>query len=95
MRKKIIGIILLTLGLIVFPIKTNAELSCDRSLEYIVTNIGQQCVPLNGTTYRMKLYTATLNGSPIKTYCIEPVLREGSGVNRCLRRIDPTSNANA
>ena len=94
MRKKIIGIILLTLGLIVFPIKTNAELSCDRSLEYIVTNIGQQCVPLNGTTYRMKLYTATLNGSPIKTYCIEPVLREGSGVNRCLRRIDPTSNAN-
>lgn len=94
MRKKIVGIMLLTLSLIVFPTKANAELSCDRSVEYNITTVDQQCIQLNGLAYRMNLYTATLNGSPIKTYCIDPVLRNGSGVNRCVRRIDPSSNAN-
>ena len=94
MRKKIVGIMLLTLSLIVFPTKTNAELSCDRSVQYNVTTVDKQCIQLNGIAYRMNLYTATLNGSPIKTYCIDPVLRNGSGVNRCVRRIDPSSNAN-
>ena len=93
MRKKIAGIILLTLSLIIFPTKTNAELSCDRSLEYVITTTGSQCVQLNGAVYNMNLYTATLNGTPIKTYCIDPVLKNGSGVNRCVRRIDPSSNA--
>lgn len=94
MRKKIVGIMLLTLSLIVFPTKANAELSCDRSVEYNITTVDQQCIQLNGIAYRMNLYTATLNGSPIKTYCIDPILRNGSGVNRCVRRIDPSSNAN-
>ena len=95
MRKKVIGITLLLFSLIIFPTRTNAELTCDRSVAYNVSLDSRQCVMLNGNrSYRMNLYTASVNGTPIKTYCIDPALRNGSGVNRCVRRIDPSSNAN-
>ena len=95
MRKRILQLFILITSFMLFPNVSQAELTCDPNVTYNIQKTSCELLPLNGGyTYGMSLYTTTLNGSNIKTYCIEPALKSGVGANHCVRRIDPTNSSN-
>ena len=95
MRKNVLKLFILVASFMLFPSMSQAELTCDPNVTYNIQKTSCELLPLNGGyTYGMSLYTTTLNGSNIKTYCIEPALKSGVGANHCVRRIDPTNSSN-
>ena len=82
MRKRILQLFILITSFMLFPNVSQAELTCDPNVTYNIQKTSCELLPLNGGyTYGMSLYTTTLNGSNIKTYCIEPALKSGVGAN--------------
>ena len=94
MKKNLIVVLTFLIMFLIFPSNSKAELVCDRNIVYNVQKTSCELLQLNGLVYGMNLYNTTLNGSSIKTYCIDPTLKSGTGDNRCVRRIDPSDSSN-
>ena len=91
MRKKVLSLLFVLLGILLFPSITNAELSCN--VTYNIVKDGCSVMDLSGTQYGMNTYS--LPDYPyVKAYCVDPVRSSGAGAAKCVRRIDPSSTAN-